>query len=150
MHRLFAEQPVDEVLGFNSVIGSIKTRLKRQHDFFIVIADTLQRRKLPFAHIFAHHGLCYLDILFLVSGRCDEIHLGVAYFTDRYIIAAAKQFKVNDILNGMAAVTIAETQQIIAKSDVDDIILSKCAEVGFALDVKAFDLVEEVALQKRI
>jgi len=47
----------------------------------------------------------------------------------------------------MTAVTIAETQQIIAKSDVDDIILSERAEIGFSLDVKALDLVEEVALQ---
>ena len=50
----------------------------------------------------------------------------------------------------MTAVPITETQQIVAKSDVNDIVFSECTEVGFALDIKAFDLVEEVALQKRI
>ena len=69
-----------------------------------------------------------MDILFLIGGCCNEVNLRIADFADRYIIAAAKQFKVNDILNGMTAVTIAETQQIIAKSDVDDIILSERAE----------------------
>ena len=62
MQCLFAEQPIDETLGFDSVIGSIKTRFKRQHDFFVVVADTLQRCKLPLAHILTHHGLRYLRI----------------------------------------------------------------------------------------
>lgn len=43
MQCLFAEQPIDETLGFDAVIGSIKPRLKGQHDFFVVVADTLQR-----------------------------------------------------------------------------------------------------------
>ena len=42
------------------------------------------------------------------------------------------------------------TQQLIAKADVNDIIFSECTEVGLALDVEAFDFVEEVALQKRV
>lgn len=50
----------------------------------------------------------------------------------------------------MASITITKTQQIIAKSDVNDIVFSECTKVGFALDVKAFNLIEEVAFQKRI
>lgn len=103
MQCLFAEQPVDEVLGFDSVIGSIKTRFKRQHDFFVVVADTLQRCKLPLAYILAHHRFRYLDIHFLIGGRCNEVNLRIADFADRCIIATAKQFKVNDILDGMTA-----------------------------------------------
>ena len=57
MQRLSSEQPVDEVLGFDAVVGSIKTLLKGQHDFFVVIADALKRCKLPLAHVLAHHGL---------------------------------------------------------------------------------------------
>ena len=47
----------------------------------------------------------------------------------------------------MAAITITKTQQIIAKSDVNDIVFSECTKVGFALDVRAFNLIEEVAFQ---
>lgn len=150
MQCLLVKQPVDEVFGFDAVVGSIKTRLKGQHDFFVVIADTLKRCKLSLAHILTHHRFRYLNILFLIGTRCNEVNLRIAYFANRYIIATAKQFKINDILDGMATVTIAEIQQIIAKSDVNNIVFSECTEVGFALDVKTFDLIEEVAFQKRI
>ena len=40
------KQPIDEVLRFNDIIGGIKARIKRQHDFFVVITDAMQRRKL--------------------------------------------------------------------------------------------------------
>ena len=92
---LLTEQPLDEVFGFDAVIRGIEPRFKGQHVFFVVIADTLQRCKLPFPHVLAHHGLRYLDILFLVGSRCDEIHLRIANLANRYIIAPAKQFKVN-------------------------------------------------------
>ena len=45
-----------------------------------------------------------------------------------------------DIFYGNTAVPITETQQIVAKSDVNDIVFSECTEVGFALDIKAFTL----------
>ena len=113
---LLTEQPIDEVFGFDAVIGGIEPRLKGQHDFFVVVADALQRGKLPFANVLAHHGLCHLDILFLIGSRCDEVNLRVANLANRYIITPAKQFKVNDILDGVAAVPITEAQQIIAKA----------------------------------
>ena len=50
----------------------------------------------------------------------------------------------------MTTVPITKAQQIVAKSDVNDIVFSERAEVCFALDIKAFDLVEEVAFQKRV
>ena len=108
MHCSSVKQPMDEVFRFNAIIGDIKARFKRQHDFFVVIADTLQRRKLPFPHILAHHRLCHLNIFFLVGGRCNEIHLSIANLANRHIIATAKQFKVNDILNGVPTVSISE------------------------------------------
>ena len=92
----------------------------------------------------------YLDILFLVGSRCDEIHLRIANLANRYIIAPAKQFKVNNILDGVTAVLITKAQQIIAKADVNDIVFSECTEVGLAFDVKSLDLIEKVALQKRV
>lgn len=147
MQCLFVKQPVDKVFGFDTVVRSIKTRLKGQHDFFVVIADTLKRCKLPLAHIFTHHRFCYLDILFLIGGRCNGVNLRIADFANRYIITTAKQFKIKDVLDGMDAITITKTQQIIAKSDVNDIVFSECTKVGFALDVRAFNLIEEVAFQ---
>ena len=126
---LLTEQPLDEVFGFDAVIRGIEPRFKGQHVFFVVIADTLQRGKLPFPHVLAHHGLRYLDILFLVGSRCDEIHLRIANLANRYIIAPAKQFKVNNILDGVTAVPITKAQQIIAKADVNDIVFSECTEV---------------------
>ena len=93
--------------------------------------------KLPFAHVLTHHRFRYLNILFLVGGSCNEVNLGVADLANCYIIATAKQFKVNDILDGVTAVPITEAQQIVAKSDVNDIVFSECTEVGFALDIKS-------------
>ena len=138
---LLTEQPIDEVFGFDPVIGGIEPRLKRQHDFFVVVADTLQRCKLPLAHILTHHGLRYLDILFLVGSRCDEIHLRIANLANRYIIAPAKQFKVNNILDGVTAVPITKAQQIIAKADVNDIVFSECTEVCLALPLMSNRLI---------
>ena len=50
----------------------------------------------------------------------------------------------------MTAVPIAESQQIIAKTDVNDIIFPQGTEIGFALDIKALDFIEEITFQKRI
>ena len=50
----------------------------------------------------------------------------------------------------MTAVPITKAQQIIAKADVNDIVFSECTEVGLAFDVKSLDLIEKVALQKRV
>ena len=55
----------------------------------------------------------------------------IADLAERYIITPAKQFKVNDILDGMTTVPITKAQQIVAKSDVDDIVFSECTEVAF-------------------
>lgn len=114
IRRLFAEQPIDKIFRFDAVIGSIEARFKGQHDFFVVVADALQRCKLPLAYILAHHGFGDLDIFFLIGGRCDESNLRVADLADRYIVSTAEQLKIHDIFDGVTAVPIAETQQIIA------------------------------------
>lgn len=41
MQHLFDKEPLNEVFGFDAVIGRIKPWFKGQHDFFIVIADVL-------------------------------------------------------------------------------------------------------------
>ena len=82
IRRSFAEQPINEVFGFDALIGSVKPRLKGQHDFFVIITDALQRRKLPFPDVLAHHRLRYLNILFFVGVRCDEVHFGIADIAD--------------------------------------------------------------------
>ena len=133
IQRLLTEQPIYEIFGSDAVIGSIKPRFKRQNDFFVVITDVLQRCKFPVAYILTHHRLCHLDILFIIGCRCNKV--------------PAKQFKVNDIFDGMTAVAITEAQQIIAKADVNNIVFSQRAEVCLSLDVKALDLIEKIAFQ---
>lgn len=133
IQRLLTEQPIYEIFGSDAVIGSIKPRFKRQNDFFVVITDVLQRCKFPVAYILTHHRLCHLDILFIIGCRCNKVHFGAADLADRYIITPAKQFKVNDIFDGMTAVAITEAQQIIAKADVNNIVFSQRAEVCLPL-----------------
>jgi len=147
IQSLLIEQPIYEIFGSDAVIGGIKPRFKRQDDFFVVITDVLQRCKFPVAYILTHHRLCHLDILFIIGCRCNKVHFGAADLADRYIITPAKQFKVNDIFDGMTAVAITEAQQIIAKADVNNIVFSQRAEVCLSLDVKALDLIEKIAFQ---
>ena len=66
------------------------------------------------------------------------------------IIAAAQQLEVNDVLNRVAAVTVAETEQIIAQTDIYDVILAQCAQKFLSLDVKTLDIVEKVCFKQRI
>ena len=50
----------------------------------------------------------------------------------------------------MSAVTIAEAEQIIAQSDIHDIILAERAQIVLPFDVKAFDCIEKVGFKKRV
>ena len=50
----------------------------------------------------------------------------------------------------MAAVTVAETEQIIAQTDIYDVILAQCAQKFLSLDVKTLDIVEKVCFKQRI
>ena len=49
IQSLLIEQPIYEIFGSDAVIGSIKPRLKRQNDFFVVIADALKRCNYDFS-----------------------------------------------------------------------------------------------------
>lgn len=50
----------------------------------------------------------------------------------------------------MTSVSITETKQGIAKSDVNDIIFAQGPQVLLALDIKPLDLVEKIAFEQSI
>lgn len=109
----------------------------------MVIADLLQRREFALAGGVALHGFGDLDIAFFVGFCGDEINFLVAEFTYGDVVAAAQEFEVDDVFDGVTAVAVAEAEEIVAQADVDDVIFPEGAEKFFAFDVEAFDLVEK-------
>ena len=107
--RSAVQQPVHKVQGLDPIIGGVQPWFQGQHDFLIIIPDLLQWGKFPFADVPALHGFRYLDIEFVVGGGGDEVHFLIADLPDGDIIAPAEQFEVDDILNSMPAVPIAES-----------------------------------------
>ena len=110
----------------------------------------MQRSKLARTHGFTLHRFRYLHIQLFIGLGCNEIHLGSADLADSNIIAAAQQLEINDVLNRVAAVTVAETKQIIAQTDIYDVILAQCAQKFLSLDIKTLDIVEKVCFKQRI
>lgn len=96
----------------------------------------MQRSKLARTHGFALHGFRYLHIQLFIGLGCNEIDLGSADLADSNIIAAAQQLEINDVLNRVAAVTVAEPEKIVAQTNVYDVILAQCAQKLLSLDTK--------------
>ena len=90
-------------------------------------------------------GLGDLNIELVVGLGGDEVHLSLIHLADGHIVATAEQFKIDHILDGVAAVPVAEAQKIIPQAHVHDIILAQGTQIFFALDV-----IEEIGLQQGI
>ena len=103
----------------------------------------MQRSKLTCTYGFTLHRFRYLHIQLLIGLGCNEIHLGSADFSDGNIIAAAQQLEVNDVLDRVSAVTVAEPEKIVAQTNVYDVILAQCAQKLLSLDIKTLDIVEK-------
>ena len=116
----------------------------------MVIADLLQRREFALAGSVALHGFGDLNIAFFVGFGGDEINFLVADFAYGDVVAAAQEFEVDDVFDGVTAVAITEAKEVVAQADVNDVILSEGAEKFFALDIEAFDLVEKIAFEQRV
>ena len=50
----------------------------------------------------------------------------------------------------MSAVTVAESEKIVAQTNVYDVILAQCAQKLLSLDIKTLDIVEKVCFKQRI
>lgn len=144
------QQPLYQIQRANAVVVVVQSWFEGENEFFVVIADLLQRREFALAGGVALHGFGDLDIAFFGGFGGDEINFLVAEFADGDVVTAAQEFEVDDVFDGVTAVAVAEAEEIVAQADVDDVILSEGAEKFFAFDVEAFDLVEKIAFEQRV
>ena len=68
-----------------------------------------------------------MDIPFLFRIGSDKIYFLVVHLTDGHIVSPAEQFKVNDVLDDVSGIHVPETQQIVAQTDVHNIIFAQGA-----------------------
>lgn len=95
----------------NSLVGCFQSRIKGEHDFFIIVADFLKRFKLSVPDVLACHGFCYLDIDPLGCILRDEVDFTAPDLSDSNIISPPQQFKIHNILEHVTDVAIPESQE---------------------------------------
>ena len=144
------DQPIDQVEGLDSIVGCVHARIQGEDDLLVIVLDLLQGSQFPSAGVFACHGLGDLNIELVVGLGGDEVHLSLIHLADGHIVATAEQFEIDHILDGMAAVSVAEAQKVIPQAHVHDIILAQGTQIFFALDIEPLDVIEEIGLQQGV
>ena len=140
---MLSQQPLDQIEGLNAIVGRIQTGIHRQNDFLIIVANLLQGRQFTAADIFTDHGFCHLDIQLLIRFGGDEVNFGSIHLADGNIIASAEQFKIDNVFDCMAAVTVAEAKQIVPQPHVHDIEFTEGSQILLALNIESLDIIEE-------
>ena len=109
---------------FDPVLCLCQITLQSNDNFFVTVTYLAQGCKFPFSCFWCIHRLCNLDIFFLICFCGNKVHFLIVYFPDGYIIAPAHQFKENNILQNMSAVSLPESQQIVSQANIYNVILS--------------------------
>lgn len=146
----FAEQKVQRFDDLDAVHVLDEVAVHGNDDFFIVVGDGLQGGQLPRTGFGGVHVVGHLDILFLVHFSGDEVDLFVPDFTDGDFIAPPQQLQVDDVFQNVPHVAAPVAQQIGPQAGIDDVVFPQRPQVIFPLDVKAFDLIEDVGFQESI
>jgi len=80
----------------------------------------------------------------------DEVDLQCTDFADGNSISSAQQFKENDIFEDKPIVRISKSEEFIPNAQIADIVLLKCFEKEFSLDIKALGFINNKSLFKHL
>ncbi|MFA6845539.1 MAG: hypothetical protein WCR02_07425 [Sphaerochaetaceae bacterium] len=89
-----------------------------------------------------------MDIHLFICFGGNKVNLTVIDFTYGNIIASSKKLKENNVLKYVIIVSIAKAKKVVAKSNIDYVVLTKGSKIFLTFDIKSFDFIEEVAFKK--
>lgn len=105
-HLLFIQQPIQQVQGFDSIVGFDEVPIHGQNDFFVIVRNHLQRPQFPSPGFRGNHTLRYLDIHLIIRLFCYEVYLCFAHLSNIDPIVPAEQFQIDNVFQNMPVVCV--------------------------------------------
>lgn len=144
-----AHEPVNDIHNLDAIVFIVERSIEGKHHFLVVVGHFLQGLQLALPDGFIGHALSHLHVDLLGSFSCNKIYLERSNLTDSHVVSAAQQLKIDNILERVARVRAPIAKQVVAQADVGDVILAERAEILFALDIEALDIVKQIGLLER-